>query len=344
MLQITGLNSLIQLATATMLAFTALTLIVNSRHGRHLWVGIGFTLSILCYIVVESPCIQSVFPLRVIAAIGAISIPVFYWLLARSVFDDHFRFHSSLLIWFFALLLPHLNFFVSGFISWPGFQQISSVLARLASLGFVLAGVYVAVRTRQSDLVDSRIRFRKIFLFGTAGLIGVTLIVELIKIAPDAIAFLQVLQRSAILAITLFFLLSNFGIRTGFFFKEAVKPKAPAVEDPQLITKLQAMMEDQKIYRKEGLTIGQLAELMSEQEYRVRRVINGHLGFRNFNDFLNQYRVNEACEVLSDPTQNRKTILEIAFDLGYQSIGPFNKAFKEMKGTTPTAYRKSQVA
>lgn len=327
-----------------MLVFTALALALNSTHGRHLWAGIGFTLSILCYTVVESHGVQSILPLRVIVAIGAISIPVFYWLLSRSVFDDHFRFHSSLLIWFLALLLPHLNFFVDGLLPWHGFQQVSSVLARLASLGFVLAGVYVAVRTRQSDLVDSRIRFRNIFLFGTAALIGVTLIVELIKIDRDVVIVLQVLQRSAILAITFYFLLSNFGIRSGFFFKETSKPKAPAIEDPQLVTKLQALMEDQKVYRKEGLTIGQLAELMSEQEYRLRRVINGHLGFRNFNDFLNQYRVGEACEVLSDPTQNRKTILEIAYQLGYQSIGPFYKAFKEMKGTTPTAYRKSQGA
>jgi AraC-like DNA-binding protein len=79
---------------------------------------------------------------------------------------------------------------------------------------------------------------------------------------------------------------------------------------------------------------------MGEQEYRLRRLINGELGFRNFNDFLNQYRVNEACEVLSDPSQNRKTVLEIAYSLGYQSIGPFNKAFKELTGTTPTAFRK----
>jgi AraC-like DNA-binding protein len=343
MVEVTALNSVIQIATATILAFTALALILNSRQGRNLWAGIGFTLSILCYTVIESDSVQSVLLLRIIVAIGAISIPVFYWLLARAVFDDHFRFHPSLLIWFLALLLLHLNFFVSGVTSWPGFQQVSSVVARLASLGFVLAGVYVAVRTRRTDLIDSRIRFRSIFLFGTAALIGVTLIVELIKIEPDVITVLQVLQRSAILGITLYFLLSNFGIRSGFFFKETSKPKAPAVEDPQLIARLQALMEDEKVYKKEGLTIGQLAELMSEQEYRLRRAINGHLGFRNFNDFLNQYRVNEACEVLSDPTQNRKTILEIAYDLGYQSIGPFNKAFKELKGTTPTSYRKGHA-
>lgn len=248
-----------------------------------------------------------------------------------------------MLSWFVVLLVPHLNFFVDGLIPWQGFGQLSAIVARITSLGFVIAGLYAALKTKQSDLVDSRIRFRNIFLVATAALIGVTLIVELIPIERNTIVVLQALQRSAIFAITLYFLLSNFGIRSGFFFKEIPKPKTTVIDDPQLSTKLQALMEEQKIYKKEGLTIGQLAELLNEQEYRLRRLINGQLGFRNFNDFLNQYRVNEACEILSDPTQSRKTILEISYDLGYQSIGPFNKAFKELKGTTPTAYRKGQT-
>ncbi len=335
---------IIQIATATLLALVCILLAQHSRRGLNTWTGVGFTLSIFCYIIVESDVVQSVLILRIIVAIGAISIPVLFWLLARAIFDDHFKFHSSLLIWFIVLLIPHLNFFVGDFIPSSGFRQVSSIVARLTSLGFVLAGLYTALRTRQGDLVDSRIRFRNIFLLGTAALIGVTLIVELIPIERDTITVLQVFQRSAIFAITLYFLLSNFEIRSGFFFMEIPKPKTPSVDDPQLSAKLQTLMEGQRIYKKEGVTIGQLAELMNEQEYRLRRLINGQLGFRNFNDFLNQYRVNEACEILSDPNQTRKTILEIAYDLGYQSIGPFNKAFKELKGTTPTAYRKGQTS
>jgi AraC-like DNA-binding protein len=335
---------IIQIATATLLALVCILLVKHSRSGLNTWTGVGFTLSIFCYIIVESDVVQSVLILRIIVAIGAISIPVLFWLLARAIFDDHFKFHSSLLIWFIVLLIPHLNFFVGDFIPWQGFRQVSGIVAHLISLGFVLAGLYTALRTRQGDLVDSRIRFRNIFLLGTAALIGITLIVELIPIEQDTIMVLQVFQRSAIFAITLYFLLSTFGIRTGFFFREIPKTKTPSVDDPQLSAKLQDLMEQQKVYKKEGLTIGQLAELMNEQEYRLRRLINGQLGFRNFNDFLNQYRVNEACEILSDPGQTKKTILEIAYDLGYQSIGPFNKAFKDLKGTTPTAYRKSQIA
>lgn len=341
MLQI---NLILQIATATLLGLVCFLLARHSRSALNTWTGVGFSISILCYVVVESGAIQSTQVPRIIVTVGAISIPVFFWLLSRAIFEDHFRFHAGLLIWFLVLLLPHMNFFVSDLVPGSTFRQLSSIVGRLASIGFVLAGLYTALRTKQGDLVDERIRFRNIFLLITATLIGVTLIVELMQIDRNTIIVLQVLQRTAIFAVTLYFLLSNFGIRSGFFFKEAPKPKAPAINDPQLSAKLQTLMEEQKVYKKEGLTIGHLAELLNEQEYRLRRLINGQLGFRNFNDFLNQYRVNEACEILSDPAQSRKTILEIAYGLGYQSIGPFNKAFKELTGTTPTAYRKGQAA
>jgi AraC-like DNA-binding protein len=247
-------------------------------------------------------------------------------------------------VWFFLIIISHFDFFLSGVIQWPGFEPLASIVARLTSLGFVVAGLYTALRTKRADLIDSRIRFRNIFIIVTATLIGVTLIVEVVSIERDTVTVLQVLQRSSIFAITLYFLIRNFEIRSGFFFKEIRKAKVPTVDDPQLSAKLQSLMEQQKVYKTEGLTIGALAGLMNEQEYKLRRLINSQLGFRNFNDFLNQYRVNEACEILSDPAQTKKTILEIAYDLGYQSIGPFNKAFKDLKGTTPTAYRKSQVS
>ncbi len=336
-------NDIIQVITATLLGLVCMLLAKHAQSERHSWAGLGFTLSILCYIIIESEPIQSVTALRIDVAIGAISIPVLFWLLSRAIFDDHFVFVPSLLIWFVVILLPHFNFFLTGLIQWSGFQQTTSIIARLTSLGFVVAGLYTALTTKQADLIDSRIRFRNIFIIVTATLITLTLIAEVIPIKKETVVVLQVLQRSSIFAITLYFLLSTVGLRAGFFFKEISKPKASPVDDPLLNNKLQILLEEQKIYKKEGLTIGELARLIDEQEYRLRRLINGQLGFRNFNDFLNHYRINDACEILSDPTQTRKTILEIAYQLGYQSIGPFNKAFKDLKEMTPTAYRKSQL-
>lgn len=337
------INEILQIVTATLLGLVCLLLAKHSKNGQHTWTGIGFTLCILCYVIIESKAIQSLPVARYTAMIGAISIPVFFWLLSRAIFDDHFKLVPGIIVWFLIQLFLHFNFFLCDLMLWSGFERLSSIIAGGVSLGFVLAGLYTALKTKQTDLVDSRIKFRNVFIIVTASLIGVTLIVEAIPIDRQTIVILQVLQRSSIFGLTLYFLIRNFDIRSGFFFKEIPKPKPQPVDDPLMSMKLQTLMEEQKVYKKEGLTIRELAALMNEQEYRLRRLINGQLGFRNFNDFLNQYRINDACEVLSDPAHVKRTILEIAYDLGYQSIGPFNKAFKDLKGLTPTAYRKSQV-
>jgi AraC-like DNA-binding protein len=336
------LNTVLQIGCITLLGVVCILLIKYARAGLNTWAGIGLTAAVICYLILETPFIQSYRILFLIALTGSISVPVLFFLVNKAIFDDHFKPTWAILGWFALEIVPHFCIYLRGIVSInETLLQITYIVSEIVSLGFVLAGLYVAVKTRKADLVESRLRFRNIFILVTAAIIGITLIVESLPIARESVDILQVIQRTSIILLTLFFLLSNVEIKSGFFFKEVPKEKPVVAEDTQLRSKLESLIQEKKIYRKEGLTIGELSELMNEQEYRVRRLINGELGFRNFNDFLNQYRVNEACEVLNDSSQNRKTILEIAYSLGYQSIGPFNKAFKELKGTTPTAYRKT---
>lgn len=336
------LNTVLQIGCITLLSVVCILLIKYAREGLNTWAGIGLTACVICYLILETPFIQSHRILFFIGLTGSISVPVLFFLLTKAIFDDHFKPTWIILGWFALEIVPHFWIYLRGVVIVNDtLLQITYIISEIVSLGFVLAGLYVAVKTRKADLVESRLRFRNIFILITAAIIGITLIVESLPIARESVDILQVVQRSSIILLTLFFLLSNVEIKSGFFFNKVPEEKPVVVEDTQLRAKLESLIQEKKIYRKEGLTIGELAELMNEQEYRVRRLINGELGFRNFNDFLNQYRVNEACEALSDPSQNRKTILEIAYSLGYQSIGPFNKAFKELKETTPTAYRKA---
>ena len=73
-------------------------------------------------------------------------------------------------------------------------------------------------------------------------------------------------------------------------------------------------------------------------------MINAKLGYRNFNHMLHAYRIAEASAALSDPAQRRLPILTIALSVGYQSINPFNRAFRDLKGTTPSAFRQQALA
>ena len=123
------------------------------------------------------------------------------------------------------------------------------------------------------------------------------------------------------------------------FSPQAVEDAA----DQKLIGALMRLMADERIYRRDNVSIGALATKLSIPEYRLRRLINQRLGYRNFNVFLNNHRIEEAKAALSDPTQAEVPVITIAMDAGFQSLGPFNRAFKAVTGVTPTEYRRLNV-
>jgi len=79
---------------------------------------------------------------------------------------------------------------------------------------------------------------------------------------------------------------------------------------------------------------------MAMPQYKLRTLINKKLGYRNFNALLNEHRIKDACTQLSNPEKDNLPILTIALSMGYQSIAPFNVAFRDIVGLTPSAYRK----
>ena len=118
----------------------------------------------------------------------------------------------------------------------------------------------------------------------------------------------------------------------------------PAPDEPELVTpavspsmdRLNRAMTEQRLYRREGLTLGALAEQLGMGEAALRTLINQQLGYRNFNDFLHHYRIQEAAARLASEDL---PILTIALECGYGSIGPFNRAFRQRMGMTPSEYR-----
>jgi AraC-like DNA-binding protein len=116
-----------------------------------------------------------------------------------------------------------------------------------------------------------------------------------------------------------------------------------SAEEARLRDRLLELMRVEKPYRHESLTIALLARRLDLPEYRLRRIINQQLGYRNFNAFLNDFRIQDACRILADPSQERLPILNLALDLGYGSPGPFNRAFRARTGQTPTEYRRTNL-
>ena len=95
-------------------------------------------------------------------------------------------------------------------------------------------------------------------------------------------------------------------------------------------------MEEKKLYHESSLTVPALADYMASQEYLVRRAINNHMGYRNFSEFLNHYRIRETAQLL---VETKEPITKIGLDVGYTSLSSFYKAFKTKNDVTPKDYR-----
>lgn len=125
---------------------------------------------------------------------------------------------------------------------------------------------------------------------------------------------------------------------------EAPAPKpAEALDltpaDRLVLARLDRAMNENEVWRGEDLSIGTLAALVGAPEHRLRKLINGTLGHRNFADYVNGRRIDAAKIALADPEQALKSVSTIAYELGFASLGPFNRAFRAATGLTPTAWR-----
>ncbi len=118
---------------------------------------------------------------------------------------------------------------------------------------------------------------------------------------------------------------------------------APSEEERALGRWVRDQLERDALYLDPDLKVASLARRLREPDYRISRAITAGLGERNFNRFINRYRIDHAKARLRDPSCRETSILEIALDSGFASIGPFNRAFKESEGVTPRAYRKGET-
>ncbi len=218
----------------------------------------------------------------------------------------------------------------------------------IVGIGLILFTTYRVLREQANDLLIGRRRYRFWFVGVIALQVGAVLIVELTLSALhiDAPAWLEVANLVLIAAVSLGLALPLVSINTDVLWTgkpaQGSEANAASASDPD-VARLRAHM-DAGGYRQSGLSIGQLAGDVALPEHRLRHLINTELGYRNFSDFLNTYRIAAAKQQLVDPAQRRRPVLTIALELGYGSVGPFNRAFKQATGQTPSAYRRAALA
>jgi AraC-like DNA-binding protein len=181
-------------------------------------------------------------------------------------------------------------------------------------------------------------------------------LIDLIHFSLDKIMILSVNINLSSTAISL---LINFIFAVLIFFKGLthpelfnydIKEEKPKYEKSKLtkeeadayLTKLQNFMKDKKPYLNSNLNINELADKVDIPMRYLSQIINDLLQ-QNFFDFINFYRIEESKNYLSDYKYKKLNILEVLYEVGFNSKSTFNKVFKEYTGLTPTEYRQQKL-
>jgi AraC-like DNA-binding protein len=282
---------------------------------------------------------------------------VVFWLWARAAFDDDFvfrRWHGAMWIAFVGMGL----FATCAMGIPPTVMTAIGRMLSITSLGLALLAAAQMIATWRADLVEGRRRLRSVVLIGTLIYIAIETVADLSQrpaaSGPSTENIVNAFGLWVLAAVAAWNLFRVVGAQNGSGLLAAPaaalgeasasgeQGKRPAVASA-LLRRLERLMTTERAYRREGLTIGPLAAELGVPEYRLRQLINEGLGHRNFNAFLNRYRLDEAKAALADPEQVEVPVLTIALDAGFQSIGPFNRAFKAQTGMTPTDFRRDRL-
>lgn len=336
------LDSIARGGTIVLFVMMALVL-VRARPGTGVaWATCGLFASIASYLVLSSPDYRAWAAVDPLLRAGALATPATFWLFTRAFFGDV----SVPDGWSAAALVAIVA---------VGFGRpalVGDVLYYAGSVALVGLALTTVVGGRPADLVEPRRRARAAFAIVVGFEILIVLGLELGLRGAPAPRDLELFKSVAALGLTLAFgawLLAPRGDLVAPTSAQAVAAAAlvPAETpdaDKRIRDRLLSTVQGEQLYKREGLTIGTLARTLGVPEYRLRRIINQQLGHRNFNAFLNELRTAEACRLLADPAHERLPIFNLALDLGYGSLGPFNRAFRARTGQTPTEYRRAHLA
>lgn len=270
------------------------------------------------------------------------SAPFWFWMLSYLLFNDNFKPTA----WHWLVLPAKIMIAQIADMSmiWGEIIPFHTTIIHMMvpaffSIVLVFWAMINALRDFANDLLEWRRGVRSQFIIGGGFVLAIIILSRLILRGPELlVAFEYLTTIMTAIAITLFGL-TILQIRPDFFVMIPEREKEEYAHDPVIKKRLIDFLEKDKRYRDEELTIRILAGELGVYEYKLRRLINGSMKYRNFNDFLNQYRIQEVCERLLN--QPDVPVTRIAMDAGYRSLGTFNRAFKQLTGMSPTVYRES---
>lgn len=335
-------------------------------------VGVLLALGLCMQVIGSTPVFEASVPRLWQSPFFVVSVgnAVLFWVFVQALFDDNFALRPlHVATWLAVAALAVFNCaVVAG--GGPALAPLMRSLHAVPLVFAVLASMAAASQWR-ADLVEGRRRLRVFIVVTGVGYSIGMLVVRLASPRGQLSQFSATADVAMLLLIVGVVAWRMLRLAGSELFPFAHVPAAipvivqdvppasalpaePAPSPPpttqpdpaedRLAESLQRAMAIDHAYRSEDLSIASLATRLAVPEYRLRRLINQRLGHRNFNAFVNGFRLAEAMAALADSSKRELPVLTIALTAGFQSIGPFNRAFKAATGLTPTEFRKQKLA
>lgn len=273
-------------------------------------------------------------------------IPVLFWYFCCTVFSDNFQ----LKLWMIACaalfsLVGLLTFcdYANSAQCTGGANQLTRGLSFAGKFAWTLAAFWMIAKDWRADLVQSRRNFRRLLALAVGCYILVILTVELF-VNEETIATLEFFNSTLIVISVTGVTLHLLALQNNNVFARIAantEPVPPSATSTPLARQVLHIMQQERRYAEEGLTIDSLAKSLGVPTPELRFTINGELGYRNFNAFVNSHRIEEVAQRLGRDEFHATPLLTLALDAGFRSMAPFNRCFKDRFKVTPSEYRSS---
>ena len=283
-------------------------------------------------------------PLRLLASGNTL----FVWWLGLALFDDEFRlgrWHRAAAAAWLAVIVPTALSQAGTPVPLPDFWPW---LAPALSLVMLCHVIWITLTGRGTDLVEQRRRMRWPFMLGLVSVIIIIVLAEGFDDQEGVARLISIFRNVATVGLTGWALiwLGRIDADPLFFNPTALSPVPKPIKAADRLTRdaVLQFMHTQRPWAEAGLTISALSVRLDLPEHRLRQIINGLLGYRNFAAFLSEYRLAEVKRGLADPARARLPILTLAMDAGFASLAPFNRAFRAREAMTPSEWRESALS